>query len=620
MQSTLGWHPKEIKILVVDDEPTARIVVRKLLEKTGYTEVEVVESGRKAIELIENRSFNLVLCDLHMPDIDGIGVVKAVRKKAHMDDSPIVMMSATEDLNIVYKCLSEGADDYLLKPIQANAVKNLWQNVWRKRKEKETANMLSHERNKSKAMDEELVGLRKQVESLKSQFSEAVETPINVITRTIDEITKTEGLTSEVRSALSVIIKSLNSSNLYKPAFTKFLSKGGNQLDSMTQDWLTRELAYESVFDEQVSSAATPTTWPHVREADGTQAQSDRINQLRSWDFDVWQYDEEELLLFLEEMFRDFDLINLFKIEEQKLRAFLIEVRNGYSKKNPYHNFRHAFDVTHCCYLVLTSGGAMELVTHLEIFALLISAICHDFEHPGLNNTFLANTSNSLALRYNDRSILENHHCARAFLLMRKPETEILTGLTDLEYRELRKIVVNCILSTDMLKHVEIVTKFTTMVDQFTRENREHRALLLEIILKCADISNPTRPPRIAAYWSQMVQEEFFAQGDKEKEEGLPVSPFMDRDNSLPGKMVVGFVDFFVAPLYATLVKLLPGMKSCHDRLLDNRARFALLAQEAEDKKKAATTAAAAAAANQGGSGSPATPASSPPNGSAKAE
>jgi len=61
----------------------------------------------------------------------------------------------------------------------------------------------------------------------------------------------------------------------------------------MTQDWLTRELAYESVFDEQVSSAATPTTWPHVREADGTQAQSDRINQLRSWDFDVWQYDEE---------------------------------------------------------------------------------------------------------------------------------------------------------------------------------------------------------------------------------------------------------------------------------------------------------------------------------------
>jgi len=126
----------------------------------------------------------------------------------------------------------------------------------------------------------------------------------------------------------------------------------------------------------------------------------------------------------------------------------------------------------------------VELLTHLEIVALLISAICHDFEHPGLNNTFLANTSDSLALRYNDKSILENHHCARhalipswflfaammmmmmhlidafrAFLLMRKPETAILTGLSEIEYRELRKIVVNCILATDMLKHVESLTR-----------------------------------------------------------------------------------------------------------------------------------------------------------------
>lgn len=51
------------------------------------------------------------------------------------------------------------------------------------------------------------------------------------------------------------------------------------------------------------------------------------------------------------------------------------------------------------------------------------------------------------------------------------------------------------------------------------------------------------------------------SQGDQEKEVGLPVSPFMDRDNSLPGKMVVGFVDFFVLPLYTLLVRL-PRMYS----------------------------------------------------------
>jgi CheY-like chemotaxis protein len=54
----------------------------------GCTEVEVVESGRKAIELIENRSFNLVLCDLHMPDIDGTG---ATPRRTHPLHQPLAL-------------------------------------------------------------------------------------------------------------------------------------------------------------------------------------------------------------------------------------------------------------------------------------------------------------------------------------------------------------------------------------------------------------------------------------------------------------------------------------------------------------------------------------------------
>ncbi len=144
--------------------------------------------------------------------------------------------------------------------------------------------------------------------------------------------------------------------------------------------------------------------------------------------------------MFLEEMIRDFGLYERFKISEEKMRNFLMEVRNGYSKKNPYHNFRHAFDVSHAVYLYLTVGNAAgnssiyfeflllrltfkqhfptEFLTHLEIFGLLMASICHDVEHPGLNNTYQANTNSTLALRYNDKSILENHHSAKTFMLL----------------------------------------------------------------------------------------------------------------------------------------------------------------------------------------------------------
>jgi len=74
----------------------------------------------------------------------------------------------------------------------------------------------------------------------------------------------------------------------------------------------------------------------------------------------------QELLLFMEEMFRDLGLISLFKIEEEKLHSFLIEVRHGYSKKNPYHNFRSVIllVLSHREALALTSYSGMHSMSH----------------------------------------------------------------------------------------------------------------------------------------------------------------------------------------------------------------------------------------------------------------
>lgn len=73
----------------------------------------------------------------------------------------------------------------------------------------------------------------------------------------------------------------------------------------------------------------------------------------------------------------------------------------------PYHNNLHGADVAHSASILL---DCLNIFTPLEVFAATIAATVHDADHPGLTNTFLIKTSAPLALLYNDRSILENHH------------------------------------------------------------------------------------------------------------------------------------------------------------------------------------------------------------------
>ena len=78
-------------------------------------------------------------------------------------------------------------------------------------------------------------------------------------------------------------------------------------------------------------------------------------------------------------------------------------------------------------------------LNNLEILGFLLAAACHDLDHPCLNNIYLVNTHSRLAHRYNDKSILENHHVAVSFNLMFScKETEIFGDLTIDEYFKIR--------------------------------------------------------------------------------------------------------------------------------------------------------------------------------------
>jgi hypothetical protein len=127
---------------------------------------------------------------------------------------------------------------------------------------------------------------------------------------------------------------------------------------------------------------------------------------------------------------------------------------------------------------------------------------------------------------------------------------------------------------------MDITAKWTACVEAFSKDDKQKRVLLLSVILKCADIANPGKSFEQAKYWAHLVQEEFFLQGDIEKQKGMPISPFMDRDSPALPRMQLNFIDYLVSPLFNSLSQLMPNLKVICNRLEENKLKWKSLLEE----------------------------------------
>eukprot|EP00842_Homolaphlyctis_polyrhiza_P002920 jgi/Hompol1/3629/HPOL_003309-RA len=282
--------------------------------------------------------------------------------------------------------------------------------------------------------------------------------------------------------------------------------------------------------------------------------------QMKKPTFDIWLFRESELIHLLAQMYEEFGLIKTFNISIEKLHSFLHMIKHMYNK-NPFHNFQHCFCVSQMMFALLHVTGVHKHFTPLEKLALITAAIGHDLDHPGFNNAYQVNACTELATTYNDISPLENHHSAVLFSILHHPDTNILSGLSTADYKEVRKIIIMCILATDMAKHGEILGKFKSITETFSYEDVTHRHSLFQMLIKCSDISNEVRPKHVSEPWVDNLLEEFFGQSDREKAEGLPTAPFMDRDKVTKPSAQVGFIGFVMIPLFELASKVLPDME-----------------------------------------------------------
>ncbi|KOM50750.1 hypothetical protein LR48_Vigan08g157700 [Vigna angularis] len=124
---------RSIKVLLVEDDDSTRHVVRALFCNCSY-EVTAVSNGLQAWKVLENpeNCIGLVLTEVAMPILSGIGLLCKIMNHKTLKNIPVIMMSSHDSMGIIFKCLSKGAVDFLVKPIRRNELKNLWQHVWRR--------------------------------------------------------------------------------------------------------------------------------------------------------------------------------------------------------------------------------------------------------------------------------------------------------------------------------------------------------------------------------------------------------------------------------------------------------------------------------------------------------
>ncbi|CAH3105812.1 unnamed protein product [Porites lobata] len=281
------------------------------------------------------------------------------------------------------------------------------------------------------------------------------------------------------------------------------------------------------------------------------------VEQLKEPIFNIWHWEPNEILSLLEHMYSDLGLIEDFEINQVVLRRFLVSIQQNY-RNNPFHNFRHCFCVTQMMYCIIHLCNLRDVLSKIDLLVLMTACICHDLDHPGFNNTYQINAQTELAIRYNDISPLENHHAAVAFEILSQPESNIFANLGKEDQKKVRQEIVTLILATDMARHSEIVERFKSKLDTFDFSNADYVGSLKKILIKCCDISNEVRPIDVSEPWADCLLEEYFMQSDREKSEGLPVAPFMDRDKVSKPTAQIGFIKFVLIPLFELLNKLFP--------------------------------------------------------------
>ncbi|KAG9266005.1 high affinity cAMP-specific and IBMX-insensitive 3',5'-cyclic phosphodiesterase 8B isoform X1 [Astyanax mexicanus] len=408
--------------------------------------------------------------------------------------------------------------------------------------------------------------------------SMTIEAPITKVINIINAAQESSPVT--VAEALDRVLEILRTTELYSPQLgSKEDDPHTNDLvGGLMSDGLRRLSGNEYVFSKSSfqnmsqSQLAVP-----VPLTDVPASIAEILNEEEHWDFSILELEaatHKRPLTYLGlKIFAHFGVCEFLNCTEAVMRSWLQMIEANYHASNSYHNSTHAADVLHATAYFLRKDKVKGSLDQLDEIASLIAATVHDVDHPGRTNSFLCNAGSELAILYNDTAVLESHHAALAFqLTVRDSKCNIFKNMERTQFRTLRQAIIDMVLATEMTRHFEHVNKFVNSINKpmaaieesssnsdgsdcegqaNVRNSPENRLLIKRMMIKCADVANPCRPLQLCIEWAGRISEEYFAQTDEEKRQGLPVvMPVFDRNTCSIPKSQISFIDYFITDMF----------------------------------------------------------------------
>ncbi|KAL0959604.1 hypothetical protein HGRIS_011311 [Hohenbuehelia grisea] len=312
------------------------------------------------------------------------------------------------------------------------------------------------------------------------------------------------------------------------------------------------------------------------------------IKSLNSWNFEPHKLPDEERLsctmILFEALYRIEGMEETVGISLKQIAAFVHHLRRIYRLENSYHNFEHALDVLQAIYCYLKSAGMVPpvsilfsddrtwrpdkawdsgpIVTSLQLvdlFVIYVAGIGHDVGHPGFTNMFMEKAQSPLSVVFDGKSALEHMHCQLLLRVMREHGFGALLS-NPVHGLRARKLLWSTVLATDMSVHTKFMDDLKYHVAGGYSSIWDRQVLACQALIKCADISNPSRPYPVAKHWAMALASEWMSQADLEK--------YYDIKQTIPSvhgplqeaNSQVFFSSVFALPLLELTAQAIPEM------------------------------------------------------------